>query len=151
MDDDVTAYAGISNTYPASGFEGASYHGLVQIPELDMASYHFYPTDWGLTNPTTDGTIWVNAHQSIARAAGKVAYWGEFGYPKNATDAQRAPIYDAWLEAFFSATADGSAALFWQLIPASRSGGDDGYGVYAAKDTATVAAFEKYSAPRALR
>jgi hypothetical protein len=57
---------------------------------------------------------------------------------------------DAGLTLFFNDTNRGSIPLFWQLIPASRSG-DDVYGVTFGKDTATVSVFNKSAVPRALR
>jgi hypothetical protein len=65
-------------------------------------------------------------------------------------DSVRAPFYDAWLNLCFNDTNRGSVPLFRQLLPTSRSG-DDGYGVTFGKDNATVAVFNKYAAPRALR
>lgn len=150
FDDHVDSYATFSNAYVVRGDEGASYTGMVALPNLDMASYHYYPVDWGLTSVDSDGKAWVEGHAAIAKAAGKVAYWGEFGYQKGATDAVRAPIYDGWLSSFYGATPQGTFAMFWQLVPASR-GADDGFACILGRDPATVAVFEKYSQSLALR
>ena len=140
----------MSNNYVIRGDEGASYTSMVALPSLDMASYHYYPVDWGLTAVDADGQAWIDGHEAIAKAAGKVAYWGEFGYQKGATDAVRAPIYDKWLTSFYGATDSGALAMFWQLVPQSR-GADDGFACILGRDPATVAVFEKYSVSRAPR
>jgi mannan endo-1,4-beta-mannosidase len=150
FDDHIDNYATMSNEYVIRGDEGASYTSMVALPSLDMASYHYYPVDWGLTAVDADGQAWVDGHEAIAKAAGKVAYWGEFGYQKGATDAVRAPIYDTWLTAFYGATDNGALAMFWQLVPQSR-GADDGFACILGRDPATVAVFEKYSVSRAPR
>ena len=150
FDDHPDSYATLSNEYPVRGDEGASYTSMVALSGIDMASYHYYPVDWGLTSIDSDSQAWIDGHQAIAKTAGKVAYWGEFGYQKGATDAVRAPIYDKWLTSFFGATDNGALAMFWQLVPASR-GADDGFACILGRDPDTVAVFEKYSVSRALR
>jgi len=149
FDDHVDNYATMSNAYVVRGDEGASYTSMVALPNLDMASYHYYPVDWGLTAVEADGKAWIEGHGAIARAAGKVAYWGEFGYQKGAADAVRAPIYDKWLSTFYGAD-NGAMAMFWQLVPTSR-GADDGFACILGRDPATVAIFEKYAQPLAPR
>jgi len=132
--------------------ERTSYTSMVKLASLDMASYHYYPVDWGMnaSAAAADGKAWIDGHQALAKAAGKVAYWGELGFERGATDAVRAPIYDGWLGDFYSTSNQGSMALFWQLVPQSR-GADDGFGVIIGRDPLTVAAFEKYAEPRAPR
>lgn len=155
FDDTPSSWGTLSNNYPVSGFEGASYTGLVKLGAIDMASYHYYPSGWGMNitstaTATSDGQTWIDGHQALAKAAGKVAYWGEFGLQAGASDAVRAPIYDSWLSTFFGANDNGPLAMFWQLVPASR-GADDGYACILGRDPATVAVFEKYSVSRAPR
>ena len=101
---------------------------MVELEAIDLASYHYYPVDWGLTSVQSDALAWINGHQAIAKAAGKVAYWGEFGYKKGASDTEKATIYDQWLQTFFDSSNDGAFALFWQLVPVRR-GADDGYAI----------------------
>ena len=109
FDDDPSLYRGLSNTYPVNGREGCSYHRMVEIPDIDMVSYHLYASSWGL-NDSTDVTIWIRRHEEIARAANKVAYFGEYGRrannqspagcsagPGRAFDPDRARIFTAWL------------------------------------------------------
>ena len=155
MDDTPTNWNTLSNTYPVSGFERASFTGMVKLSALDMVSYHYYPADWGMAaSPTEtvnrDAQAWIDGHATLAKAAGKVAYWGEFGFKRGATDAERAPLYDNWLSTFYDTTHKGALALFWQLVPQSR-GADDGFACILGRDTATGAAFEKYAQPLALR
>jgi mannan endo-1,4-beta-mannosidase len=155
MDDTPSNWTTLSNTYPVSGFERASFTGMVKLSALDMVSYHYYPADWGMAaSPTEtvnrDALAWIDGHATLAKAAGKVAYWGEFGFKRGATDAERAPLYENWLSTFYDTTHKGALAMFWQLIPQSR-GADDGFACILGRDTATVTAFEKYAQPLALR
>jgi endo-1,4-beta-mannosidase len=140
FDDDASLYRGMSNSYPVRGSEGCSFHRLVKLSDLDMVSYHLYPAGWGI-NDGKDTEIYIRRHEEIARNAGKVAYFGEYGKragdqspgggnltPGRAFDAQRATVYEAWLgySAIEQAT---SGAMVWQLI---NDGKDDceGFQVY---------------------
>jgi mannan endo-1,4-beta-mannosidase len=155
MDDTPSNWGTFSNSYPVSGYERSSFTGIVKLGSLDMVSYHYYPVDWGMAETPTatvnsDAQAWIDGHATLAKAAGKVAYWGEFGFKRGASDATRAPLYDTWLSTFFGATDNGALAMFWQLVPQSR-GADDGFACILGRDTATVPVFEKYSQPRAPR
>ncbi len=147
FDDDRSLYTGMSNSYPVAGSEGCSYHRLVKIPELDMVSYHLYPAGWGL-NDANDASIYIRRHEELARDAGKVAYFGEYGRragnqspagcsraPGRAFDAQRADIYQAWL-GYSAIEQASSGVMVWQLI---NDGKDDceGFQVYCPLDSAT--------------
>jgi len=122
-DDDSSAYPGLSNTYTVRGDEGASFSKLATLSELDMLSYHFYPGS-GKTGLDTgrDARIWIERHEQIARAAGKVAYFGEFGHdlpPER--DGERSFVFHGWLGHTLDQST-GSLAVLWQLVPVSREG-----------------------------
>jgi len=157
FDDTEANWGPLSNIYPVRGDERMSFSKIVKLASIDMASYHYYPDPWGmdLTSPATiasDAQTWIDGHAALAKAAGKVVFWGEFGFKARSPDAERAPIYDHWLSIFYGATDNGALAAFWQLISASRGmSGEDGYGVIISRDPATVAALEKYSVSRAPR
>jgi mannan endo-1,4-beta-mannosidase len=154
MDDDASLYPGLSNTYAVRGDEGCSYRRLVDIPEIDLVSYHLYPTSWGL-NDATDVEIWIRVHQQLARAAGKVAYLGEFGRragddPPNCDrttgrqfDPIRAQIFDRWLKV---AVEDNGASghMVWQSVYDARPD-CDGFAVYCPEDTQSCHVLQKYS------
>jgi mannan endo-1,4-beta-mannosidase len=162
MDDTPSNWGTLSNTYPirggeAGGGERTSYTNMVKLTALDMASYHYYPVGWGMaatpaSTVASDAQVWIEGHAKLATDAGKVAYWGEFGFKPNSgiTDAERAPVYDDWLTTFFGGTDHGALALFWQLMPQNHAA-DDGYACILGRDTNTVAVFEKYAQPRAPR
>ncbi|HEX7505492.1 MAG TPA: cellulase family glycosylhydrolase [Polyangia bacterium] len=161
LDDTPSNWGTLSNTYPVSGGnpgggERTSYTNMVKLSALDLASYHYYPVGWGmaatpLATVASDAKTWIDGHTALAKAAGKVPYWGEFGFKPNSgiTDAERAPVYDNWLTTFFGAD-NGGLALFWQLMPQNHAA-DDGYACILGRDTNTVTVFEKYSQPRAPR
>jgi mannan endo-1,4-beta-mannosidase len=140
MDDQPSLWS-LSNKYPVNGSEGASYSTLGQIPELDMMSYHVYPSAWGL-DPATDGPVWLATHQALAAQAGKVGYAGEYGYA--AADGPRAQMLDAWSRQLFSESG-GPLGILWQLLPTGVAN-NDGFGVYYPADTATVDVLERWAA-----
>lgn len=119
-DDSPGLYRGLSDRRVVSGDEGASFSKLAALPELDLLSYHFYAGAWGLSS--NDATVWIEQHERVARAAGKVAYLGEFGHdlPPD-TDAERSRVYHRWLTRLFDAEA-GTMGILWQLVPAVRTG-----------------------------
>lgn len=118
FDDDPSLYAGLSESYPVRGDEGASFSALAAIPELDLLSYHHYPDRWGLRAPG-DTAVWFGAHQAIARAAGKVAYLGEYGLESPglaAADQTWSLTYASWLQEVLQ-TQGTAVALHWQVVP----------------------------------
>lgn len=143
FDDAPDAYGGISTTYPVAGEDGATFSRIRQIPELDLLSYHLYPESYGFT--PNDVRIWIDAHDRLAKAAGKLAYMGEFGSDPpgdmsniDARDRLRARDYDAWLRRYYD-TDHGPMAMLWQVIPQMRRpSGDDGYGVVYGQDHRTA-------------
>ncbi len=131
FDDDRSLYKGLSDRYTVNGADGCSYHRLAQIPELDMLSYHLYPTNWRM-NDGPDAALYMRRHEEIAREAGKVAYMGEYGKP--APDAERAAIFEQWIQA---ANEQASAGItLWHLIENARTD-SEGYQVYYPQDTET--------------
>jgi mannan endo-1,4-beta-mannosidase len=141
-DDAAAEYAGLSATRLVDGEDGASFHGVAAIPEIDLVSIHLYPEVYGLSRKN-DVPTWIDAHVRLARAAGKIAYLGEFGSDPTwtddvaARDRLRAPVYDKWLERFYVADT-GVAALLWQVIPTERRSMDDGYAVVYGEDHLTA-------------
>jgi len=158
FDDNAASYPGLSNTYAVRGDESCSFNRLAREPLIDLLSYHLYPSSWGL-NDTSDVEIWIRSHEQLARAAGKVAYLGEFGKrpgadppncdaaPGRAFDSTRAGIYDRWLkwmvEDYCSA-----GQLLWQLAYDARPD-CDGYAVYLPRDAQTDLTLWRYAASAA--
>ncbi|MGH9674674.1 MAG: cellulase family glycosylhydrolase, partial [Bryobacteraceae bacterium] len=155
FDDNPALYPGLSNVYAVGGREGASYHRMVAIPDIDMASYHLYAATWGL-NDTTDVAIWIRRHEEIARAAGKIAYLGEYARragnqappgcsatPGRAFDPERARIFSEWLA--LTALQEGSAGhMAWQMIDDGRVD-CEGYQIYCPQDAATCDVLRRFS------
>ena len=139
FDDAPSLYKGLSNQYPVAGHEGLSYSRALQIEEIDLASYHFYPAAWGLKSKK-DVAVWIDSHEVLAKMAGKVPYLGEFGdapLPLEMRDARRAEIYRGWLERLFDHN-NASISTQWQVIPSSRKiVSNDGYEVVYGEDLFT--------------
>jgi mannan endo-1,4-beta-mannosidase len=130
-DDVPSLYPGLSNQYFVRGDEGVSYSSLVTVDDLDMLSYHMYPRFW-MFDLSADVAVWIDTHELLARAAGKVAYMGEFGHDPGVEmrDEMAAPIFNSWLDHFFDRR-DGSMGLLWQWAPVERlaAPNDDGYSI----------------------
>src|SRR5262245_624375 len=154
MDDNAALYPGISNRYAVRGDEGCSFNRLVKIPDLDLVSFHLYPSNWGL-NDTTDVEIYIRGHHQLARADGKVAYLGEFGKraggdPPNCNraigrqfDSARAQIFERWLKFSVEDTV-ASGQMVWQLVYDARPD-CDGFAVYYPEDTQSCETLQKYA------
>ncbi len=119
FDDDPALYPGLEDTEIPTGEEGTSFHRLAESDDIDLLSYHLYPDEWHLTASQADA--YIDAHETIARHAGKVAYLGEFG--EQTGDIDRAFTYDRWLDRLFVSNA-GALALAWQLTYPGRVDND---------------------------
>lgn len=109
--------------------EGCSFSRLAKIPELDMLSYHLYPSSWKL-NDGEDAEAFIRWREGTAREHGKVAYLGEYG--KVAADAERAVVFERWLRC-----AENSAgAVLWHLVNDDK-GDREGFAVYCPRDVAS--------------
>ena len=148
-DDAPAEYAGISQKGLVDGTDGASFHGVAALPEIDMVSIHLYPEVYGLSRKN-DVPTWIDAHVRLARAAGKIAYLGEFGSDPTSTkdvvvrDRLRAAKYDEWLARLYT-TDEGVAGLLWQVIPPERRVMDDGYAVVYGEDHLTSRALYEWA------
>ncbi|MCI0391541.1 MAG: hypothetical protein MOB07_22595 [Acidobacteria bacterium] len=97
----------------------------------------------------------IRAHQQLARAAGKVAYLGEFGKraggdPPNCNraigrqfDSERARIFERWLKLAVEDNVTGGE-MVWQLVYDARPD-CDGFAVYYPEDTHSSATLQKYA------
>jgi mannan endo-1,4-beta-mannosidase len=155
FDNDPNRYPGLSNPYTVRGDTGNSFRRILEIPELDLGSYHLYPASWGL-NDAGDVEIWIREHERMAREAGKVAYLGEYGKrpsnqdppncdraPGRAFDTTRAQIYDRWLD-WAVCSYGTSGHLLWQLVYDARPD-CDGFAAYHPEDRQTTAVLLKYA------
>lgn len=91
--------------------QGGSYSRHVSLPEIDLASVHFYPEKYGITpgHELQAGVRWIESHVAVAHAAGKPAYVGELGLANEHSAfarfslADRRAIYRAWFVAAWRA------------------------------------------------
>lgn len=146
FDNDPGLYGELTNLYAVGGSEGCSYHRMVEIADIDLASYHLYPALWGL-NDTTDAVQWIRRHEEIARAAKKVAYLGEYGWrgqsPENFNDHERAQVFSRWLHE--NAVNQCSAGhIAWQLIDDGRCD-SEGYQIHYPGHRETCEILRRYS------
>jgi mannan endo-1,4-beta-mannosidase len=139
FDDSAELYPGLAGTTVVAGDEGTSFRLLAEAPEIDLMSYHLYPESWNLSE---DQAIrYIDAHESIARAAGKVAYMGEFGL--HSQDVDRAAVYEQWLHRLF-VTNGGSLGLVWQFAYPGRPD-NDGFALVPGESGLSMAALARYS------
>jgi hypothetical protein len=132
FDDAPELYPGLSSPYAVRGDEGASYHRLVDLPNIDLVSYHLYPSKWGL-NDDSDVEIWIRVHEALAQQAGKVAYLGEYGI--HGDDASRSVTFDRWLTTALTDNRS-TGSLVWGLVYEDRPD-YDGFSVYCPAQTET--------------
>ncbi len=60
-----------------NGMKGTSYIFNTDLENIDYATYHLYPSLWGMNHEA--GFTWIRDHIKIAKATGKPALLGEFG------------------------------------------------------------------------
>lgn len=75
-----------SNTYVLRADRGTSFIMNTAIPEIDYASAHWYPANWGFGTEVNSDLLtaqeaWVRDHQEIAQSYDKPLVLGEFGFP----------------------------------------------------------------------
>jgi mannan endo-1,4-beta-mannosidase len=112
---DERYWRGIGGAHLFEPAQGASFSRHVALPEIDLASVHFYPEKYGLApgREAEAGEAWIAAHAAIARAAGKPLYVGEIGLGNEHASfarcslAERRAIYRAWFAAAERAGAAG--------------------------------------------
>ena len=138
--DDQPSGWGLSNSYPVSGGEGASFSTLSSIPELDLLSFHVYPVSWGLS--AQDTLLWYDGHQQRAASGGKVAYPGEYGWQGD--DAARAAKLDQWNDRLYRVNS-GQLGFLWQVLPEGIPN-NDGFGVYYPSDALTLGVLQRWAA-----
>lgn len=106
-----------SNTYALRANQGTSYILNTEIPEIDVATAHWYPSVFGF-GTTIDAqfiasqTAFILDHQSIAQESGKPMFLGEYGFP-GWGDSRVLQVYDE----IYSLIEDNGIAgsLLWQL------------------------------------
>ena len=107
-----------SNTYVLRAQEGTSYVMNTAIPEIDFASAHWYPSEWGFGSTVNDNLLraqraWLGDHKAIAESHGKPFIIGEFGLPSFG-DVRVNEMYNALYDHAESIKLDGN--LLWQLV-----------------------------------
>ena len=95
-----------------NGEGGVDHEALTALHDIDFASFHLYPDNWG--RDVAWGTQWINAHCLAATALGKPTVLGEYGYevPKH-TEAERMAAYTVWGDTLRTNGGDGS--WYWML------------------------------------
>jgi mannan endo-1,4-beta-mannosidase len=139
FDDDPALYPGLASGGLIHGTEGTSFHRILTLPNIDLASYHLYPRVWGL-NEHSDAEVWIRSHEALARKEGRVAYLGEYGSALK--DKARSEIFEKWLQVFHSA--GGSGCLLWGLVYDARPDYDE-HSVYYPKDFQTGRVLRKHA------
>jgi mannan endo-1,4-beta-mannosidase len=139
FDDDSSQYPGLEKSVVVSGEDGTSFHAIAESPDIDLVSYHLYPDDWHLSR--AEAEAYIDAHEEIARRAGKVAYMGEFG--EQTRDRERASTYDVWLDRLFAGNA-GWLALAWQVAYPGRPD-NDGFALFPGSSSASFGALARHA------
>ena len=103
---------GISADWPYNGVDGVDHEALTALHDVDYASFHLYPDNWG--RDVAWGTQWITAHCLAAATLGKPTVLGEYGYAVPAhSEADRMAAYTVWGDTLRTNGGDGS--WFWML------------------------------------
>lgn len=116
----LQSYGGFASwTY--SGFSGVDWEKLLEVQSVDFATFHLYPTQWGVPEREilSYGLKWIEDHIKVAKSFSKPIVLEEFGVHKSVRE--RAQIYKLWLDRFYDL--DGDGAIFW-MIAAKGEGKD---------------------------
>lgn len=106
-----------SNTYVLRADQGTSYVLNTQIPEIDVASAHWYPDVFGFglqldEDLNTAQEAWLRDHQNIANEVGKPFILGEYGFPGWGSEDVLTNYNDVWT---ISEDLEIAGDLLWQL------------------------------------
>ena len=85
------AYVGGDGSYPYQAYEGVDHVALINIPTVDYGTFHLYPQNWG--KDFYWGSIWIEQHSDIGKAANKPTVLEEYGAPDAYTRSLWYPQY----------------------------------------------------------
>jgi mannan endo-1,4-beta-mannosidase len=115
--------------------EGVDTLALADLPNVDIASFHLYPDNWG--KDVAWGTAWISRHIQEARNIQERAVLGEFGLRDKAI---RNPAYKAWTDTVLRNR--GAGAMYWILSDKQDDGtyypDYDGFTVYCPSPVCTT-------------
>lgn len=131
---------GPSAPYERSGYEGVDWLRLIELDNVDYATFHMYPDHWGTAGQAEEwGNEWIRDHVRDAHAAGKPVVLEEFGLQHQGI---RDGVYASWYNTLYEEGANGSH--FWILTGIEDHGGlypdYDGFRVVYPSSTADVIA-----------
>ena len=94
-----------------NGSCGADAEDILRIPQIDLGTFHLYPTQWSKGDRAEAfGIEWIEQHLEAARRAGKPTLLEEFGLPASP---ERESIYRSWLEMI--EMRHGAGDLVWMI------------------------------------
>ena len=109
-------------SYAYSGAEGVDFALNLQIPTLDYATFHLYPSQWGYN--FSWGSEWIEQHDALAELAGKAVVLEEYGSPYANN---RTAVIKPWHDTIVEDTGV-AADMLWQFgtdLPSGTSLTDD--------------------------
>ena len=102
---------GYAADWAYNGVDGVDHEALTALHDVDYASFHLYPDNWG--KDVAWGTQWITAHCLAAAALGKPTVLGEYGYVIDHSEVDRMAAYTVWGDTLRTNGGDGS--WFWML------------------------------------
>ena len=133
-------YSGRPGGWLYNGWMGADFVANHDVPEIDFATVHVWPQNWGITN--AQALTWVDAHITDAHTTlGKPLLIEEFGQFRDAGagDSGPSPLRNELYEGIFDLAEANDVAgwNFWILYDDAYPDYDS-YGVYSPADADTV-------------
>lgn len=117
------------------GTAGSSFTMNTSLPNIDIASVHCYPEDWGI--PPSSAVTWMHDHQRLATVYNKPLIVGEVGIRR-----QMNVFFDGFFNVAF--TENVSGILLWQFVYPGRFD-NDGFAFSCPDDIAICSVILRYS------
>ncbi len=117
------------------GSNGISFYLNTSLPNIDIASIHFYPEAWGLTKDIS--IDWLNDHKKISNEFNKPIIIGEVAARKNVHLFYESIFNESYYQDF-------SLVIPWQFVYDDRPD-YDGYSFYFPDDSLIINVIKKYS------
>jgi mannan endo-1,4-beta-mannosidase len=124
------------------GGHGNDFAAILDLPEIDFGSYHFYPQNWGHATDLDFGEKWIQDHADIGQRAGKPVVMEEYGLKLGDATVPDAAARNEWFTRWLLTAKDSGTAgdLLWMLGGAEddTKGYRDDYFVLTADEVPSV-------------
>ena len=120
-----------------NGRYGVDCEAILEIPEIDFGTYHFYPAAQAMNVSNEFGNTWIEDHIAAGVRANKPMILEEYGIRE---PQERDLWYGRWLDSLYRG--GGAGDLLWMIGSRHEAvaGNRDDYTVYSADEIPSVVA-----------